>query len=178
MNKGNGYYLLDADGESFALEEGADVGNLWSCTGTECQLVEDIPLGYLISKGGVTNKPYIKCVLNGASKECSLVDTSSDGTCDGIGKLYKNTGIYYVCLDTTGDTISVDLTTDVLGARKRSGDGEVDSQGQYMISIGSSLFGITAQENHFIVLDVDANGNVIVVKGIFNIYIFFFHILI
>jgi len=176
MNKGDGYYLVDKDGSSYALEEGSDAGDLWSCSGSSCSKLStnDIPLGYLVSKGGITDNPYIKCERTMTGKDCKLVEISSDGTCNGVGVLYstETKTKYNICLDTANGGISIDLTTDELTAAKR-GDNIVDSKGQYMISIESTLFGITAQPNHFIVLEVDAVGNVIVKKGIVMILIIY-----
>jgi len=123
---------------------------LYSCAadtvGLKCgQVTSDIPIGYLVNKGnGSGSAPYIECVKGGTcdaiavSGECS--QASHTGSLHSTNKL---------CVYTEAD-YSITLT----GA----------NEGKYLVSAGTSLFGLKNKADSYIVVNLDNEGNLTVVK--------------
>jgi len=130
----------------------------------------DIPIGYLVNSDG---PGYIECKFNSDSggRECNIAsivdaddaDAVTNKECLNVGGLYKKGSKNRICLDTV-DKINVDLTTDI-------GDDGIDSAGAYVMPLNEGLFGISKGEGneYYIVINVDGNGNVTVVKELESI---------
>jgi len=122
---------------------------------------ENIPIGYLVNADG----GYIECKFNDGSRVCSAASPTAAG-CQTVGGLHTTTDandatIFNLCLDTTGSTISVDLSTDT------DENGAIDSAGKYMIALGTTgLFGVDGRADaaYYLTVEVDGDGNVTVLK--------------
>jgi len=126
-----------------------------------CVTSQNIPIGYLVNNGNGQSgtAPYIECNGSSGCKPISVVE----GTCGAQADAQSNvvtTGSLYIEGQATKLCI-FDSSIQVPAAKPVVLKTNI---GKYFVSISSALLGITAQNDHFIVVETDTKGNVKVVK--------------
>ncbi|KAG4092929.1 hypothetical protein H8356DRAFT_1049088 [Neocallimastix lanati (nom. inval.)] len=165
-----GYYIIEKDDTEKALinspsyknekEEDVDYEygevDLYLCEKDDKEVLkctkQDVVPGYLVNSGnGKGTASFIECTSVGC-KPIAVTGTScaaeaKDGAIT-TGQLYLDSKSFKLCIY-DGEDKSVELGKD---------------EGDYFVSIDASLFGITLQTDHFIVVNVDSTGNIKVVN--------------
>lgn len=182
QNCEEGYYIVDATSQDNTLissttymdgqeEKSYTIGDvtLYECSKytdqdqeekMKCETPQPIPIGYLVNNGNGQSgtAPYIECSSAGC-KPISVVE----GTCGAQANAQNNvvaTGSLYIEGQNTKLCI-FDSSIQEPAAKPVILETNV---GKYFVSISSALFGITAQQDHFIIVETDVKGNVKVVK--------------
>lgn len=157
-----GYYIT-GESNTAALTSASSSGSLYQCEGAtnhlKCSSVTgtNIPNGFLVNAGnGVSGTaPYIECQGATGCKAIAISGTSCAETADEgsnvvtTGALFKQggSGNIKICI--------VDKSVEI----------KSESKGKYFISTDGGLFGLADKADHFMVINIDAVGNITVDKG-------------
>ncbi|ORY29396.1 hypothetical protein LY90DRAFT_512884 [Neocallimastix californiae] len=156
-----GYYIT-GESNTAALTSASSSGSLYQCEGAtnhlKCSSVTgtNIPNGFLVNAGnGVSGTaPYIECQGATGCKAIAISGTSCAETADEgsnvvtTGALFKQggSGNIKICI--------VDKSVEI----------KSESKGKYFISTDGGLFGLADKADHFMVINIDAVGNITVDK--------------
>lgn len=149
-----GYYSTTSATSYEVVTVPTDGVTLYSCAadtnGLKCGQVSSKPIGYLKNQVGTGTATYIYCQKSGTCDAIAVTGTSCEATASGpavtTGSLHTTNKF---CVYNSGDE-SIELT----GANK----------GMYFVSAATSLFGLTRNDDSFIVVKLDEQGNLTVVK--------------
>jgi len=154
-NTAVGYYsTTSATSYEVVTEPESDV-TLYSCAadtnGLKCdQVTSNKPIGYLKNQDDTGSATYIYCPKSGICNAIEVTGTSCAETASDpavtTGSLHSNNNF---CVYNSGDE-SIELT----GA----------NEGMYFVSAATNLFELTAKADSFIVVKLDEQGNLTVVK--------------
>ncbi|KAL6632872.1 hypothetical protein U3516DRAFT_655676 [Neocallimastix sp. 'constans'] len=139
-----GYYLVK--GGEIIKDTTTTGATLWFCPGgKDCQDKTGL-LGFFNNKGQA--EQYIECTVEGC-KGTTVTGTSCDSTAEGqavtTGTFYNSGGLKLCIYDSGDESLTV-------------------TAGNYFVSIKTSLLGLKALTDHFIAVNVDADGNLTVLK--------------
>lgn len=124
---------------------------------------EDAAPGYFVNSGNGEKgtAPYIECT----SEVCKPIGVEGTSCAAKAEEQAITTGQLYYDGEDKAYKLCIFDTVD------KSVEFSKETAGKYFVSIASGLFGITEQSGHYIVVDVDASGNIKVVKGKFYYFI-------
>jgi len=145
-----GYYST-ASATYEVVTEPENSVTLYSCAadtnGLQCgQVTSNKPIGYLKNQAGTGSATYIYCPKSGTCDAIAVTGTSCENT-DATGSLHSTNKF---CVYDSGDK-SIELTT---GA----------NEGLYFVSAAMNLFELANKDDSFIVVKLDEQGNLTVVK--------------
>jgi len=155
-----GYYSTVSRNPYEVVTEPETAVTLYNCVGDgnglKCgQVTTPMPIGYLKNQAGI-GAPYIYCPKSGICDAIAVTGTSCVATAinEGdvtTGNLYSYSGNKF-CVFNSGNQ-SIDLTT-----------GTGTNEGMYFVSAATSLFQLSTKADGFIIVRLDGQGNLTVVK--------------
>ncbi|ORY29400.1 hypothetical protein LY90DRAFT_512890 [Neocallimastix californiae] len=151
-----GYYLIK--GGAYVKESTVGDGVLWHCSGTgddddECvdkSTGSSAPLGYLTNAGDSGSEPYIECTSSTTCKIATIGDTC-EATANTVTKAVSYGSLYDL------SAIKICLYDDT----EKSLEIKDENKGIHVIEKKAALFGIEAEDQKSIAIEIDDSKNIL-----------------